>query len=118
VSASSYTGSRPRARAGPANFRNMNLEAASLGIGWGSALVLTATLGWQVWIQWRNRSTEGVSRGLFAGQILASIGFVAYSVLVDNVVFVVTNSLILGVAVLGQCVVSRNRRLEAAHRVG
>lgn len=79
-------------------------------IGWLSALVLLATLGRQVYSQWRSRATQGVSRWLFAGQLVASIGFVVYSWLLANWVFVVTNALILLTAVVGQYLYLSNQR--------
>jgi MtN3 and saliva related transmembrane protein len=42
-------------------------------------MILLLTLSRQAWLQWRERRTQGVSRGLFAGQIAASTGFVVYS---------------------------------------
>lgn len=36
-------------------------------LGWGASAVLLATLGRQVLVQWRERSTEGVSSWLFRG---------------------------------------------------
>jgi len=50
-----------------------------------------------------------VSPWLFAGQACAQIGFVAYSWLVGNVVFLVTNVVILGVSVIGLVVTRRAR---------
>jgi uncharacterized protein with PQ loop repeat len=79
-------------------------------IGWFSSATLLFTLSGQVYRQWRARSVEGVSWVLFAGQILASVGFVTYSVLIGNVVFIVTNSLILATAVAGQCIYLQRRR--------
>ena len=79
-------------------------------VGWAASLVLFLTLGRQVWVQWRERSTEGVSGWLFVGQMTASVGFVIYSVLVDNPVFVATNCFILLIAIAGQCVYRYNRR--------
>jgi len=79
-------------------------------IGWLASLVLLATLGWQIRDEWRSPASKGVSLWLFAGQTLASIGFIVYSTLVDNVVFIVTNSLILVTALIGQYVVWRNAR--------
>ena len=84
-------------------------------VGWGASLVLFLTLGRQVYVQWRERSTQGVSHWLFVGQITASSGFVVYSVLVENPVFVTTNLFILAVAVLGQLVFRRNRRRDKGH---
>src|SRR3546814_6572394 len=47
-------------------------------------------------------TTAGVSHWLFTGQISASTGFVVYSALVANWVFVATNTLLLLAAILGQ----------------
>ncbi len=82
-------------------------------IGWASAAILMLTLGRQAWLQWRERRTRGVSRWLFAGQIAASSGFVVYSWLLSNWVFVVTNALILVTALAGEAVYLRNRRIES-----
>ena len=80
-------------------------------LGWGASAVLLATLLRQVFVQWRERSTEGISSWLFVGQITASAGFVAYSWLLGNRVFVVTNTAILLKAILGQLIYRRNVRL-------
>lgn len=82
-------------------------------VGWLSALILILTISRQVYTQWRTRSIEGVSHWLFIGQVAASTGFVIYSVLVDNWVFVVANSCILLTALAGQLIYMRNRRLAA-----
>ena len=79
-------------------------------IGWVSSIVLLLTLMGQVRRQWRAPSVEGVSWVLFAGQIAASVGFVTYSLLIQNVVFIVTNSLILATAVTGQYIYLRRSR--------
>jgi len=71
-------------------------------VGWLSAGILLLTLGRQVYVQWHSASTSGVSKWLFRGQIAASIGFVVYSYLLSNWVFVVTNALIGLIAVIGQ----------------
>lgn len=82
-------------------------------IGWLSATILLITLGRQVYTQWRDRASVGISRWLFAGQIAASVGFVLYSALVANWVFVVTNVAILATAIVGQVVILANRRRES-----
>ncbi|HEY6862656.1 MAG TPA: hypothetical protein VI319_02055 [Burkholderiales bacterium] len=87
-------------------------------IGWASAVILMLTLGRQAWLQWKERRTRGVSRWLFAGQIAASVGFVAYSWMLSNWVFVVTNALILATALAGEAIYLRNRRLESRGRPG
>jgi uncharacterized protein with PQ loop repeat len=83
-------------------------------IGWASSGVLLVTLGRQVLKQWREGTSEGVSRWLFVGQTTASIGFTIYSVLLRNWVFVVTNSLLLVNAIAGLLIVRRHRRRRRA----
>lgn len=87
-------------------------------LGWASSLVLLATIGRQVYTQWRTRSTRGVSKWLFIGQITASAGFTVYSFLIDNWVFVVTNLCMLVTAVIGQVIYLSNRRHSPAARPG
>jgi len=81
-------------------------------VGWLSALILLATLTRQVLTQWNDRTSRGVSRWLFVGQLSASLGFIVYSLLLHNIIFVVTNALIAVVALTGQYVDRRNRRLQ------
>ncbi len=78
-------------------------------IGWIASVILLATMMRQVWTQWRNGSTAGVSHWLFIGQIGASIGFTIYSALLGNAVFVVTNALMLVNALVGLYLDRRNR---------
>jgi MtN3 and saliva related transmembrane protein len=83
-------------------------------VGWLSSAILLATLARQVLKQWREGTSEGVSRWLFLGQTAASAGFTAYSLLVRNWVFAVTNALILVNAILGALIVRRHRRRARA----
>lgn len=83
-------------------------------VGWIASLILILTISRQVLTQWRTRSTQGVSHWLFIGQCAASTGFVIYSALLSNWVFVSTNVFLLVTAVLGQVIYRRNRRLEAS----
>ncbi|HZX80202.1 MAG TPA: SemiSWEET family transporter [Lysobacter sp.] len=85
-------------------------------VGWAASAILIATLGRQVYTQWRERSTEGVSRWLFIGQMCASVGFVIYSWLVGNGVFVFTNAVLLLTGVVGQLIYRRNRKLADAEQ--
>jgi len=78
-------------------------------IGWTSAVILLITIGRQVYTQWRSGSTQGVSKWLFIGQLAASSGFVVYSWLLDNWVFVVTNGLMLITAAIGQVIYHHNK---------
>ncbi|MCA1713724.1 MAG: hypothetical protein LC715_00855 [Gammaproteobacteria bacterium] len=79
-------------------------------IGWIASAILIVTLGRQTWHQWKDPDPRGVSHWLFVGQIAASVGFVAYSWLLHNWVFIVTNTLILLTGITGQLVYLRARR--------
>jgi hypothetical protein len=72
------------------------------------------TLGQQVRAQWKSGESRGVSRWLFAGQLVASLGFALYSYLLSNWVFLATNLLLVINALLGEWVTIRNRRREPA----
>jgi uncharacterized protein with PQ loop repeat len=94
------------------NRRQMNPIVTEL-IGWSAAAILLATLARQVYSQWKSGADQGVSRWLFVGQLAASTGFIVYSTLLDNWVFVVTNALILLTALAGEWVYLYNRRGKA-----
>jgi MtN3 and saliva related transmembrane protein len=79
-------------------------------VGWVSSGILVLTLGKQVYKQWHEGSSEGVSKWLFVGEIAASLGFTIYSWLVGNMVFVVTNSLLLVNGVLGFVILLHHRQ--------
>ena len=81
-------------------------------VGWVSSFILVLTIGKQVYKQWQEGSSEGVSKWLFVGQISASLGFTVYSWLVQNWVFVVTNGLMLVNGLLGLLIVFHHRRRE------
>ena len=71
-------------------------------IGWAASAILLSTLVRQIRKQLADGGA-GVSRWLFIGQSLASVGFIVYSVMLDTWVFIVTNSCILLTAIVGQC---------------
>jgi uncharacterized protein with PQ loop repeat len=81
-------------------------------IGWISSLILVLTIGKQVFKQWKEGSSENVSKWLFIGQLAASGGFTIYSWLVGNWVFVVTNAIMLLNALAGLFIVRYHRRRE------
>jgi hypothetical protein len=89
------------------------MDAFANAIGWTSSAILLATLVRQI-VKQHKEGGEGVSHWLFAGQSLASIGFITYSVLLDNWVFIVTNSLILLTAVIGFGLQKRRERTGGA----
>ena len=78
-------------------------------IGRMATTVLLATMGRQVYSQWRDGTSQGVSKWLFIGQLGASMGFVMYSWRLGNWVFVVTNVLMLLRAGLGQWIYLSNK---------
>jgi uncharacterized protein with PQ loop repeat len=81
-------------------------------IGWISSFILVLTIGKQVFKQWKEGSSENVSKWLFIGQLAASLGFTIYSWLVGNWVFVVTNSIMLVNGLAGLFIVLHHRRRE------
>jgi uncharacterized protein with PQ loop repeat len=83
-------------------------------VGWVSSLILVLTIAKQVYKQWQEGSSEGVSKWLFVGQMAASLGFTVYSWLVSNWVFVVTNAVMLVNGLAGLLIVLHHRRRERA----
>ena len=81
-------------------------------VGWVSSIILVLTIAKQVYKQWQEGSSEGVSKWLFVGQMAASLGFTVYSWLVDNWVFVVTNAVMLLNGLLGLLIVLHHRKKE------
>ncbi|HEX8140864.1 MAG TPA: hypothetical protein VF544_25075 [Pyrinomonadaceae bacterium] len=81
-------------------------------IGWASSFILVLTIARQVYKQWQEGTSEGVSKWLFIGQMMASSGFTLYSWLVHNWVFVVTNALMLANGLAGLFIVLHHRRRE------
>jgi MtN3 and saliva related transmembrane protein len=70
-------------------------------IGWSASAMLVVMIVAQIVRQWRQGTSKGVSRWLFVCQLLASSLFVVYSVMVGDVVFIVTNALMAAAAVGG-----------------
>lgn len=64
-------------------------------------------------MQWRDGERARLSSWLFAGQIVASLAFVVYSLLLGNWVFVFTNSVLALTAVLGQIGRMRGEKTRA-----
>jgi MtN3 and saliva related transmembrane protein len=87
-------------------------------VGWASAALLLLTLMRQVYKEWRSGSTAGLSKWLFIGQMAASVGFITYSWLLHNWVFIGSNAAILVVAVVGQTLFAHNRRHSKSQRSG
>ncbi len=81
-------------------------------LGWTSSLILLLTVGKQVYKQWQEGSSQGISRWLFIGQVAASLGFTIYSWLLRNWVFVVTNLLMILNALIGLGIVLWHKHQE------
>lgn len=79
-------------------------------IGWCSSFVLVLTISKQVYNQWRDGRSEGVSAWLFIGEIAAAAGFAVYSWLVRNTIYIVANCLTLISSIAGLIILLRNRR--------
>ena len=78
-------------------------------IGWASSVILLVTIGKQIHKQWVTRTSAGVSKWLFIGQLSASLGFTIYSYVLRNWVFVATNALMAFSAVVGMWIVIHQR---------
>lgn len=85
-------------------------------LGWVSSLILVLTIAKQVYKQWKEGSSEGVSKWLFIGQMSASLGFTIYSWLVSNWVFVATNAVMLLNGLAGLLIVMHHRRREEKNK--
>jgi uncharacterized protein with PQ loop repeat len=81
-------------------------------IGWVSSLILFLTISKQIYKQWSEGTSEGVSIWLYAGQIAASVGFAIYSWLVWNPVFVFTNSILVINGIVGLAISFYQKRRE------
>ncbi len=78
--------------------------------------MLLLTLIKQVYKQWKDGTSEGVSKWLFIGQLIASIGFSVYSYLIGSWVFVVTNILLTINNILGIIFFFYYRKKTSARR--
>lgn len=81
-------------------------------IGWLAATLLLLTMGTQVKKQWTSGAVAGVSKGLFAGQLAASLLFTTYSVMKSDTVFIAVNSFMVLNALAGLWIDQRNRRMK------
>src|SRR5918995_380143 len=79
-------------------------------LGWSASAILVVTIVRQVYRQWQQGSSKGVSKWLFIGQMAASTGFLLYSWLIKDPVFIFTNALMMISAVAGLRIVLWHRR--------
>ena len=73
-------------------------------------MILLATVIRQVIKQAQSVGAQGVSAWLFLGQATASALFVIYAILLDNWVFIITNSFLLVTALVGQAITWRQQQ--------
>jgi uncharacterized protein with PQ loop repeat len=78
-------------------------------IGWAAVGALFVTMAGQAWKQWRDRVKHGIGKFFFAGQVTASVLFLAYSVMMGDRVFVVGNALVLTAAISGGAILAYNK---------
>ena len=68
---------------------------ATEALGWASSFILIITLAMQLRKQIRDRTAKGISKWLFAGQVVSELGFVVFSISLKNWVFAATNIFLL-----------------------
>jgi MtN3 and saliva related transmembrane protein len=81
-------------------------------IGWISSCILLVTIGQQVYKQFRDGTSRGVSKWLFIGELASAVGFLTYSVLLGITVYIVTNSVMVLNAIAGLAITLYHRRRE------
>lgn len=81
-------------------------------IGAASSFILVLTIGKQVFKQYKEGKSEGVSKWLFLGQMTASGGFLLYSWLKRDWVFIATNAVMLLNGLAGYLIVLHHRKKE------
>jgi uncharacterized protein with PQ loop repeat len=81
-------------------------------IGWISSCILLVTIAQQVYKQFHDQTSRGVSMWLFIGEIASAIGFLTYSILLGITVYIVTNSILVLNAVAGLAITLHHRRRE------
>jgi MtN3 and saliva related transmembrane protein len=72
-------------------------------IGWISSCILLVTISQQVYKQFRDGTSRGVSKWLFIGELASALGFLIY---------IVTNSVMVLNAIAGLAITLHHRRRE------
>jgi MtN3 and saliva related transmembrane protein len=79
-------------------------------LGWLASLILLSTIGRQIWRQAHAPTVEGVSKWLFIGQMMASVLYLVYSILVKNPVFIASNAALLIAGITGQVIYLQRKK--------
>ena len=69
------------------------------------------TIG-QIYKQWTAHTSKGVSPLLFVGNVLASLLFFNYAIMIKNVVYEVTNAVMVLASIFGLGLLIHQRRLD------
>ena len=81
-------------------------------VGWSASIVVVATTVGQIIKQWKAHTSKGVSPLLFVGNLLASLLFLNYAIMIKNVVYEVTNSVMVLASIFGLGLLIHQRRLD------
>jgi len=82
-------------------------------VGWSASIVVVMTTVGQIYKQWTAHTSKGVSPLLFIGNILASILFLNYAIMIHNVVYEVTNAIMVCASLFGLGLLIYQRRRDA-----
>lgn len=82
-------------------------------LGWGGSVLLIFTITAQILRQWNEGSSKGVSPWLYIGQFSASTALLVYSVLLDEWVFIVLNTVMALAALVGLLIWRKFARASA-----
>ena len=81
-------------------------------VGWSASIVVVVTTVGQIIKQWKAHTSKGVSPLLFVGNLVASFLFLDYAIMIHNVVYEVTNTVMAGASLFGLLLLVRQRRLD------
>jgi uncharacterized protein with PQ loop repeat len=81
-------------------------------IGWAASIIILITTIGQIRKQWKAGTSKGVSMWLFIGNIVAAGLFATYAVLIHNLIYIVTNLLMLVASVVGLLILLHHRRRD------
>jgi uncharacterized protein with PQ loop repeat len=81
----------------------------ALVVGWSASVVVIMTTIGQIIAQWKAHTSKGVSPLLFVGNMVAAALFLNYAIMIHNVIYEVSNSVMLAASLFGLCLLIRQR---------
>ena len=81
-------------------------------VGWSASIVVVMTTIGQITKQWKAHSSKGVSPLLFVGNVIASLLFLNYAFMIKNVVYEVTNAIMVLTSLFGLGLLIHQRRVD------